>query len=165
MGGLRKVAFSYQFAVAAADGSISSDEEGDLSDLIHFADPHLFHGGQAPSLDILNHFLATGGRDHGISGAEWSPFTISTDEFEALMAYLNSPEGQAKFHLHDPVRVAVTPERVASVADFHDWKIEEALRDPNHYLNNSDRRMLLNGLYLTFPEYWATLKKQRAATG
>jgi hypothetical protein len=157
------VAFSYQFAVAAVDGSISSDEEGDLSDLIHFADPHLFHGGQAPSLDVLNHFLATGGRDHGISGAEWAPFTITAEEFDTLLAYLNAPAGQKKFHLHEPVRVVATPAHVKSVPDFHDWKIEEALKDPNHYLNNSDRRLLVNGLFVTFPEYWAMLKRKQNA--
>jgi len=162
VGALRRVAFSYHFAVAAVDGSISSEEEGDLSDLLHFADPHLFHGGQAPSLDILNHFFASGGRDHGISGAEWTPFTISVEEFDALLAYVNSPEGQKKFHLRNTVRVVATPASVKSVPDFHDWKIEEALKDPNHYLNNSDRRMLLNGLFVTFPEYWAGLKKQKA---
>jgi hypothetical protein len=156
------VAFTYQFAVPAVDGSISSEEEGDLSDLLHSADPHLFSGGAAPSLAVLNHFLSTGGREHGIDGAEWAPFTISAEEYDTLLAYLNSPAGRAKFHIQHPVHVAATPPHVRSVPDFHDWKIEEALKDPNHYLNNSDRRLLVNGLFVTFPEYWATRKKQRA---
>jgi hypothetical protein len=163
VGGLRKVTFTYTFAVAAADGSISSEEEGDLSDLLHSADPHLFHGGDAPSLTILNHFFSTGGREHGISGAEWTPFTITPEEFDALVAYLNTPGDRAKFHLQHPVRVVATPPEVRSVPDFHDWRIEEALKDPSHYLNNSNRRLLVNGLFVTFPEYWATRKKRATA--
>lgn len=162
MGALRGVSFTYKFAVTAVDGSISSNEDGDLSDLLSFADPHLFHGGEAPSLAILNHFFATGGRESGISGAEWTPFTITADEFDALLSFLNAPEGQSKFHLRAPVRVVTTPAHVRSVPDFHDWKIEQALKDPHHYLNNSERRLLLRGLFVTFPEYWAEQKKLRA---
>lgn len=163
MGGLRRVNFTYQFAVAAVDGSISSEEDGDLADLLHFADPHLFHGGEAPGFEILNHFFQSGGRDGGISGAEWTPFAITREEFDALIAFLNAPEGQAKFRIGCPVRVVATPANVKSVRDFHDWKIEEALKDPGHYLNNSDRRLLINGLFLTFPEYWTELKKKQRA--
>ena len=160
MGGLRKVSYTYQFAVPAADGSISSAEEGDLSDLLHAADPYLFSGGAAPTLAILNNFFAAGGLDHGICGAEWTPFTISADEFAALLAYLDAPEGRAKFHIQHAVHVAATPPHVESVADFHDWKIEEALKDPSHHLNHTQRRLLLNGQYVTFPEYWASRRKR-----
>jgi len=162
VGALRKVSYTYQFAVPAADGSISSDEEGDLSDLLHTADPYLFSGGAAPSLDILNHFFSTGGREHGVCGAEWATFTITQEEFEALLAYLDSPDGRAKFRIEHAVHVADTPPNVRTVPDFHDWKIEEALKNPNHYLNNSDRRLLVNGLFVTFPEYWRERKKQKA---
>jgi hypothetical protein len=162
VGALRRISYTYRFAVPAVDGSISSEEEGDIADLLHCAEPHLFHGGAAPSLDILNHFFSTGGRDHGVSGAEWAPFTITAEEFDALLAFLDSAEGRAKFRIDRPVHVVATPADVRTVPDFHDWKIEEALKDPNHYLNNSERRLLVNGLFVTFPEYWASRKKQKA---
>ncbi len=160
MGALRRVEYTYLFAVEAVDGSTSSREQGDLSDLIHAADPYLFSGGAAPCLDILNAFFASGGADHGShGGAEWSPFTIGDEEFNALLAYLGTSDGQAKFHLDSPVHVAATPPHIRTAADFHDWKIDEALKDPSHHLNRPERRMRVNGELVSFREYWEHKKK------
>ena len=91
MSALRKVEFTHRFAVETVDGATSSSEQGDLSDLLHAADPYLFSGGAAPCLDILNAFFASGGADHGAyGGAEWCPFTITADEFDALLAEAKS---------------------------------------------------------------------------
>jgi hypothetical protein len=161
VGALRKVEYTYRFAVESVDGATSSREQGDLSDLLHAADPYLFSGGAAPCLDILNAFFASGGADHGAyGGAEWSPFTITAEEFNALIAYLGSPDGRAKFHLDSPVYVVKTPPHVRTAADFHDWKIGEALKDPHHHLNRPERRMRVNGELVSFREYWEHRKKQ-----
>jgi hypothetical protein len=162
VGALRRVEYTYVFAVEAVDGSTSSREEGDIADLIHAADPYLFLGGAAPSLTILNDFFAGGGAERGPNGgAEWTPFTITAEEYDALMAYLGTPAGQAKFRLDSPVQVADTPPHVFSVADFHDWKIEEALKDPHHYLNRPERRMRVNGQLVSFREYWEHKRSNR----
>ena len=162
MSALRKVEFTHRFAVETVDGARSSREQGDLSDLLHAADPYLFSGGAAPCLDILNAFFASGGADHGAyGGAEWSPFTITADEFNALIAYLGTPNGRAKFHLDSPVYVVDTPPHVRTAADFHDWKIEEAPKDPSHHLTRPERRMRVNGELVSFREYWEHKKAQR----
>jgi hypothetical protein len=159
---LRAVKYNYLFPVADADGTQSSEELGDISDLLRAAVPYLFADGPIPPLSVVNDLLATGCSDLGMSGgAEWEPFALSDAEFEAFVGYLDSPAGRRKFHIKKAVIVASVPSEVRTTEDFSSWKIDEALKDPTHHLNSPERKGVLNGKRVTFREYWEDSKRQR----
>jgi hypothetical protein len=159
---LLAVKYNYLFPVADDDGKTSSEELGDISDLLRAAEPYLFGSGLIPPLNVVNNLLATGSSDHGMGGgAEWEPFALSDEGFDAFVRYLNSPAGRRKFHNEKPVVVAHTPVEVQTAEDFQDWKIDEALKDPAHHLNSPERNCSLNGRLVTFREYWQDSKRAK----
>jgi hypothetical protein len=60
---LLAVKYSYLFPVADDDGNTSSEEVGDISDLLRAAEPYLFGSDVIPPLSVVNNLLSTGHSD------------------------------------------------------------------------------------------------------
>ena len=78
-----------------------------------------------PPLSVLNNIFITGGVDAGMSGcSEWSPFTISTDEYLQLVNYCN----KNKYHIIE------APEWVQTLSDFQvlEFEIDSGVPPEEH---------------------------------
>lgn len=160
---LRVLSFNYISPMADEDGNDRMPGWGDLMQLLRAADPYTFLPPEMPPLRILNSFLATGISDHGMSGgAEWEPFEVSEQEYQDLLAHLATQHGRERFPYEGEIILLDPPDWVKTVEDLSEWKIDEALKDPDHHLNGPEKKaMLPDGRMVTFREYWEWEKARR----
>ena len=158
---LKKINYQYLLPVAGKDGSTECAVEGDVLDLLSNADPYNFL--PLPPLRIINSFLYKGSNDLGMGGgASWAPLQLSETDYNELVDYLKSPEGKERFPYDGRIALVDVPENVCTMADLSVWKIDEALKDPDHHLNSDVKNArLADGRMVTFREYWEHEKSHK----
>ena len=136
---LRRFAYKRLFPVADEDGTRDIETVGDISDLIRDGNGYLIMDGKIPPVHILNDFFSLGLSDLGMGGgAEWAPFEISHQEFQDLLAYLETEQGKKKFGVNGGIKVETPPAEIKTVEHFSTWRLKVAFEDPTHPIHKSD---------------------------
>ena len=95
-------------------GAEAIEREGDLLELIQSI-PYFLVGKKLPPLQVLNSIFEAGSADAGMSGgAEWEPFTITSLEYDELIAQCRQKD----------IATPSYPEWVKSRSDFQVWELE-----------------------------------------